>query len=148
MLQYADNTLFFCKVKVKSVFVIKAILNCFELVSGLKVNFHKSNIDRVGSSLNMLQRCPTILNCNMMKISFKYLGMLVGECYKRSKFWEGIVESVRNKLGRWKGKFISMVVRLCLINFVLSSLPLFYLSLYKISAMVVKEVPKLQRNFL
>jgi len=39
MLQYTYDMLFFCKVKVKSKFVIKTILNCFELASGSKVNF-------------------------------------------------------------------------------------------------------------
>jgi len=39
MLQYANDTLFFYKAKAKSVFVIKVILDCFELASGLKVNF-------------------------------------------------------------------------------------------------------------
>jgi len=44
MLQYVDDTLFFCKANVQSVFVIKIILNCFELASGLKVNYHKSRV--------------------------------------------------------------------------------------------------------
>jgi len=39
MLQDADDTLFFYKEKVQSVFAIKVILNCFELASGLKVSF-------------------------------------------------------------------------------------------------------------
>jgi len=39
MLKYADDTLFFCKASSKSVFSLKAILNCFELASGLKVSF-------------------------------------------------------------------------------------------------------------
>jgi len=34
MLQYADDTLFFCEANTKSVFNIKAILQCFELSSG------------------------------------------------------------------------------------------------------------------
>ena len=55
---------------------------------------------------------------------------------------------MRKILGRWKGKYICMVSRLCLIKSVLSSLPLFYMSLYKMSAMVVKEMVKFQRNFL
>ena len=49
-----------------------------------------------------------ILNCDMIKTQFKYLGMLVGGYHLRSKFWERVVERVRNRLGRWKGKFISM----------------------------------------
>ena len=64
-------------------------------------------------------------------------------CHKRSKFWEGMVDRVRNRLGRWKDKFISMIGRLCLIKFVLSSLPLFYLSMYKMLVIVVKEVVKI-----
>ena len=41
MLQFADDTLIFCKANYKSVFSVKVILNCFELASGLKVNFSK-----------------------------------------------------------------------------------------------------------
>ena len=48
MLQYADDTLFFNKASIKSVYHIKVILNCFELASGLKVNFLKSTISGKG----------------------------------------------------------------------------------------------------
>jgi len=58
------------------------------------------------------------------------------------------MERMRNKFGRWKGKFISMAGRKCLIKLVLSSLPLFHLSLYRMPIMVMKEIMKLQRKFL
>ena len=48
MLQFADDTLFLCKASANSVFVIKAILICFELASGLKVNFQKSSVGGIG----------------------------------------------------------------------------------------------------
>jgi len=57
------------------------------------------------------------------------------------------VGKVRRRLSKWKGKSISMAGRLCLIKSVLSSLPLFYLSLFKILIMVMKEIMRLQRNF-
>jgi len=148
MLQYANNTLFFCEANPQSVFSIKAMLNCFKLVSGLKVSYLKSNIGGVGCSQQMLQCCVTILNCEVMRTPFKYLGLLIGGCHKRRTFWEWVVERVRSRLGRWKGKFISMTDCLCLIKLVLSSLPLFYLSIYKMSSVVVKEVERLQRDFL
>ena len=47
MLQYADDTLFFCEENIKSVFIIKVILSCFELVSSLKVNFLENIIGGV-----------------------------------------------------------------------------------------------------
>jgi len=39
---------FFCEANNKSVFNIKAILLCFELASGLRVNFFKSKIGEMG----------------------------------------------------------------------------------------------------
>jgi len=78
MLQYANNTLFFCEANPQSVFAIKAMLNYFKLTSGLKVNYLKSNIGRVGCSQQMLQCCATILNCEVMRTPFKNLGLLIG----------------------------------------------------------------------
>jgi len=48
VLHYAGDTLFFCKANTKSVFNMKAILLCFELVFGLKVNFVKSITGGIG----------------------------------------------------------------------------------------------------
>ncbi|XP_068466646.1 uncharacterized protein [Phaseolus vulgaris] len=148
MLQFADDTLFLCKASAHSVFVIKAILICFELASGLKVNFQKSSVGRIGCNNLLLQRFATVLNCATMKTPFKYLGMLVGGNHRRSKFWEEVVKRVRRRLGKWKGKFISMAGRLCLIKSVLSALSLFYMSLYKMPVTVANEIVRLQRNFL
>jgi len=80
------------------VFVIKTILNYFELLSGLKVNFHKSSVEGVGCSYPLFQHFAAILNCETMKTPFKYLGMPIGGCHKRSKLWEKVVERVRKRL--------------------------------------------------
>jgi len=130
------------------VFNIKVILNCFELSSDLKVNFLKSRIGGVEVDQSVIQRFPAIINCSAMNTTFKYLGMLVRGCQKRGVLWIGVIERIKSKLDRWKGKFISMVVRICLIKFVLSYILLFYVSLYKMSSLVLKEIVKLQRNFL
>jgi len=44
MLQFADDTLFLCEDDYGNVIVIKAILRCYELASGLKIKFRKSNM--------------------------------------------------------------------------------------------------------
>jgi len=41
LLQFADDMLFFCEPSYQNVLVVKAILRSFELVSGLRVNFHR-----------------------------------------------------------------------------------------------------------
>ena len=148
MVQFADDTLFFCKASYKSVFSIKVILNCFELASGLKVNFSKSIIGGVGVDMSLIRGFSAMLNCDVMKSPFKYLRMHVGECHKRAAFWVGVLDIIKSRLGRWKGRFLSLAGRICLIKSILSSIPLFYVSLYKVPSLVLKEIVKLQRNFL
>jgi len=42
--QFADDTLLFGKPNYENILAIKSILPCFELLFGLKANFHKSQI--------------------------------------------------------------------------------------------------------
>ena len=148
MLQYADDTLFFCEANTKSVFNIKAILQCFELASGLRVNFAKSRIDGTGLDQVALQRFATILNCDTMASPFVYLGILVGGSHKRGAFWNEVIEKVQARLSRWKGRCLSMAGRICLIKFVLPSIPLFFMSLFKLPSGVAGKLVSIQRNFL
>ncbi|XP_068466471.1 uncharacterized protein [Phaseolus vulgaris] len=94
MLQYADDTLFFCEANVKSVFNIKATLYCFELSFRLKVNFLKSKLGGLGVEQIMIQCFAAILNCEVMETSLVYLGMSVGGCHKRKAFWDGVTKVV------------------------------------------------------
>ncbi|XP_068474816.1 uncharacterized protein [Phaseolus vulgaris] len=132
MLQYTDDTLFFYEANTKSVFNIKGILQCFELSFGLRVNFLKSRIGRTGLDQISLQRFAVILNYDVMVSPFVYLGLPVGGRHKRGAFWNGVIEKVQARLSRWKGKCLSMTGRICLIKYVLSSISLFYMSLFKL----------------
>jgi len=48
MLQYADDSLFFCEANTKSVFNIRAILQCFELSYGLRVILRRVGLEERG----------------------------------------------------------------------------------------------------
>ena len=41
-LQFANDTIIFCESVMDQLIIIKRILRCFQLISGLKVNFSKS----------------------------------------------------------------------------------------------------------
>ncbi|KAK2635471.1 hypothetical protein Ddye_030263 [Dipteronia dyeriana] len=49
-LQFVDDTILFIKPKTDYLCNAKRILRCFQLVSGLKINFHKSCVVRVGKN--------------------------------------------------------------------------------------------------
>jgi hypothetical protein len=56
-----------------------------------------------------------------------------------NKDWEMIEEHIEKKLSSWKGKYLSVGGRLVLTNSVLSSLPLFMLSLFEITKGVLEK---------
>jgi len=54
ILHYADDTIFFDEASMQNVKVLKAILRSFEMVSGLKINYAKSQFGAVGKSAQWL----------------------------------------------------------------------------------------------
>ncbi|XP_028056520.1 uncharacterized protein LOC114260570 [Camellia sinensis] len=77
-LQFADDTILFCEAKWLEVVTIKRILRCFEILSGLKINYHKSVIAGIGVKEVMLQSFASRLNCAHQRLPFKYLGVPLG----------------------------------------------------------------------
>jgi hypothetical protein len=58
-----------------------------------------------------------------------------------------IEEWIEKKLSSWKGKYLSMGGHLVLINSVLSSLPMFILSLFKIPKGVLEKIDYFRSRF-
>jgi len=54
-----------------------------------------------------------------------------------------MVNKVRNKISRWKGKQFSFVGQVCLLKSVISALPLYFLS-FKAPNILCKELIKIQ----
>jgi len=148
MLQFADDTLFMCEDSYANIFTIKFILRCYELASGLKINFHKSNLTGIKVERNSLQTYARTLNCNMMRIPFKYLRLEVWGNPRRKQFWEPIVEKIKARLSKWNGRCLSLAGKVCLIKSVFTVLPLFYLSFFKVSISVCNKITSIQRRFL
>ncbi|XP_019431881.1 PREDICTED: uncharacterized protein LOC109338984 [Lupinus angustifolius] len=81
-----DDTLLMEKNSSDNVMALKSILKCFELVSGLKINFHKSNFIDLKSKRDFVHMAIENLCCEAGAIPFKFLGIPAnggGECYWR-----------------------------------------------------------------
>ena len=83
-LQYADDTLIFLDPSEEHVINLKRILCCFQTYSGLKINFNKSSITRVGVSDDQLNRFSGFLGCSVLPLSIKYLDLPLH--FKRASF--------------------------------------------------------------
>ncbi|XP_028070644.1 uncharacterized protein LOC114273078 [Camellia sinensis] len=73
-LQFADDTILFCEANRREVSNIKSILRCFEIASGLKINYHKSIICGIGVDDGLVLEFAASLNCLYQKLPIQYLG--------------------------------------------------------------------------
>jgi len=148
MLQFADDTLFLCQDIFSNVVTLKVILRGFEPASGLKINFHKSKLAGINVLKSNMVCYMKTLNCDQMSVPFSYLGLEVGGNPRKKKFWDPVLNKLKSRLSVWKGRFLSMTGRLCLVKSVLSAIPLYYLSLFKAPEEVCKCITRIQRRFL
>jgi len=148
ILQFADDTVFFCEDSYSNVVTLKSILRGFEIASGLKINFHKSKLIGINVHRNNLACYTKTLNCTQMGLPFSYLGLEVGGNPRKKKFWDPVLNKLKTRLNVWKGRFLSMAGRICLIKSVLTSTPLYYLSLFRAPVVVCKSITRIQRRFL
>ena len=72
----------------------------------------------------------------------------MGENPRRKSFWDPLVKQIKNKLTLLNGRFLCFVGRVCLLKSVLTYVSVYYMSLFKMSTSVSKEILKIQRTFL
>jgi hypothetical protein len=62
--------------------------------------------------------------------------------------WQPLIDTISRKLGSWNNRWVSMGGRVVLLNSVLNSIPIFFLSYLKMPTKVWKLIVGLQRRFL
>lgn len=95
LLQFADDTIMAGKGTWDNLWSIKTIFCSFELVSGLKVNFHKSNLVDINLNSQFLEVAFSFLLCSLDAIPFKFLGdsgWCQSEAYKQVEACVGCFE--------------------------------------------------------
>ena len=146
-LLFADDTLVFCKDTEDQMTHLCWILAWFEALSGLKINLEKSSLLPVGR-VEDVDGLAAELGCKKGSLPTEYLGLPLGAKHKEARVWDGVEERFRNRLALWKRQYISKGGRLTLIRSVLSNMPTYLLSLFRIPKKVKLRLEKIQRDFL
>ncbi|CAL5339713.1 unnamed protein product [Camellia sinensis] len=115
-LQFADDSLLFCEAKLSEVLALKRLLRCFEMASGLKINYHKSVVCGVGVSISELAVFASLLNCKTQTLPLKYLGLPLGANPRRKKTWQPVIDKFKLRLAGWKRRLLSFAGQLILIT--------------------------------
>jgi hypothetical protein len=123
-LQYADDTIIMIQPEALDITNLKFLLQCFESMLGLRINFHKSEVLVLGDPDLGQLRIANMLNCKQETFPFTYLGLPIGERALLASDWGPVTAKVVKRADPWMCKFMSSAARLTLINACLSSLPL------------------------
>ena len=92
-------------------------------MSGLNINFNKSEMVVSGVDQHKKVRIANLLNCKLSAFPIKYLGLPVSDRRLSLEDWGFLVGNVGHRVDPWQGKFMSSAARLTLTNACLSSLP-------------------------
>ena len=101
ILQYADDTVFIGEASWENVLVLKAMLRGFEMASGLKINYAKSQFGIFRDSVNWAHEAAQLLNCRQMGIPFHYLCIPIGVKSSSHVVWEPLISKFEAKLTKW-----------------------------------------------
>ena len=77
-----------------------------------------------------------------------YLGLPLGGNPIAYGFWDPVIERISRRLDGWQKDYLSYGGRITLIHSCLSHILSYFLSLFKIPALVVAKIERLQRDFL
>ncbi|WVZ70176.1 hypothetical protein U9M48_018862 [Paspalum notatum var. saurae] len=126
---------------------LKMLLCVFEQLSGLKINFHKSELFCFGQAKQEEEEYSKLFGCKLDSFPFRYLGIPMHFRKLGNRDWKSVLERFEKRLSGWKGKLLSVGGRLVLINSVLSSLPMFMLSFFEVPRGVLKKMDYYRSRF-
>ena len=128
-LLFANDILVFCEVSQDQMTYLSWFLMWFEAYSGLRINLEKSELILVGKGHNIADLALE-LECKAGALPSRYLGLLLRAPFKSVAVWDVIEERFRKRLTMWKRQYISKEGKLTLIRSILSSMPIYFISLF------------------
>ncbi|GJU54302.1 hypothetical protein Tco_1228016 [Tanacetum coccineum] len=87
------------------------------------------------------------MGCSTFSPPFNYLRIKVGAPMSRLNSWKEITAKISSWLSKWKLKTLSILGRYTLLKSVLTTIPIYHMSLFKVPAGNLKEMESVQRNF-
>lgn len=106
-IQYADDTVIMIDGSEQSIINLKLILYCFEWLSGLKINYHKSEVFVFGVPQAEKERLANMLNCVLGDMPMKYLGIPISNKHLPISSFSFLTQKLHKRLDPWRGKYLT-----------------------------------------
>lgn len=147
-LLFADDTMFFCKSNQSSVTSLLKILRVYEELSGQCINFSKSSITfSARTPAEVKLRVKSTLAIDTEGGLGKYLGLPEHFGRKKRDIFVAIVDRIRQKSHSWTTRFLSGAGKQILLKSVLTAIPCYTMSCFKLPKSLCKQIQSLFIRF-
>lgn len=130
-LQYADDTIIFLENDIDVAGSMKWILTCFELMSGMRITYQKSEIIPLNITEMQANIMTSIFGCPVGTFPIKYLGIPLHHEKLCREDLQPLVDKIVKRIAGWRGKLLSYAGRIVLIRTCLTSIPIYLMSFFK-----------------
>jgi hypothetical protein len=114
------------------------VLLLFEKVSGMRINFNKSEFIPMSLEVEQVHEIAHVLSCPVGSLPFRYLGVSVHfEKVKREDL-QPILDKLIKRAAGWRGRLLAYGSKLVLIKTCLASIPVYMLSFIKFPKWAIK----------
>lgn len=126
-LQYVDDTAILLEKSNSDINNIRFILSCYEAMSGMKINYEKSEVFVVGATKTEQHSIAESFNCKVGVLPIIiYLGLPVSDLKITKNQLHYVAIKSAKRLGTWQGDHLSYSGKSNLISSYLSSIPLYH----------------------
>ncbi|KAE8702415.1 hypothetical protein F3Y22_tig00110482pilonHSYRG00005 [Hibiscus syriacus] len=147
-LQFADDLIIFCQASLSQIKNVKRVLRIFSVMTGLHLNLAKSKLFGINVEEEVLSEWASSVGCSIDSLPTDYLGLPLGAKKNSEALWDPVFKNFSSKLAGWKANCLSLAGRTVLLKSVLTSLPIFFLSLFRMPCKIGKKLNSLMASFL
>lgn len=145
---YADDAVIFVKPVKEEISCLARLLDLFGKVAGVCTNVQKSSITPINCGHLDLDNILADLPAQRVHFPIKYLGLPLSVRRLRKVDFAPLVDKAQAKLTSWWGRNITQAGRLTLTKAVLTSQPVYLLSVLNAPKEILEDLDKLRKRFL
>lgn len=145
---YADDAVIFTNPKQEGIACIMEIMNAFGEATGLKINMQKSTIAPIRCAAIDLDTVLQAFPGQRVGFPTKYLGLPLTLGRLKMVHLQYIQDKAKARVAGWQGRLLNVAGRRELVRSVISSLPVYLLTIIKAPENFIKDLDKLRRKFL
>ena len=145
---YADDAAVFLNPQPHEVHIVANILEMFGAAFGLMVNLNKCAVYPISCDGINVSEVMQAFPCSVREFPCSYLGLPLHTRPLRRVDIQPLIDKIANRLPSWKARLINKAGRLKLVNTVLSSMPVYFMTVFDIKKWAIKKIDKLRRGFL